>query len=303
MRIQAYQRLGQQLGFLLVRGSLFTATRLAPKLAQPWAMRLFAQPAGPRKIRYDFRKYPIFHELKLDFQPSYRSRQHRLQCYAWGRIDDRPTVLLVHGWGGWGLQMAYFVKPLLDLGYAVITVDMPAHGKSSGKLATLPLWRDALLTLMHQYPRIQTCIAHSFGGMAIRLALSGEAVGGGETPSLKRLILLGALADLYTPMQYFKRTMWLSARTMQGVQAGWEKKLATSFDRFSVAATPLREVIPTLLIYDRHDEIVDQHHLQVHQAQWPHAEIELTEEISHLNLLRAPQVIARVERFMQAMPA
>ena len=50
-----------------------------------------------------------------------------------GRIATRrrgkgPQVLLVHGWGGTGGDLASFVHPLVDAGFRTLTVDLPANG-------------------------------------------------------------------------------------------------------------------------------------------------------------------------------
>ncbi|MCH2108975.1 MAG: hypothetical protein MK135_06570 [Polyangiaceae bacterium] len=55
-------------------------------------------------------------------------RQVRALQYGSG-----PQILLVHGWGGAGVQMAAFVDPLVERGYSVVVVDLPAHGGSEGR--------------------------------------------------------------------------------------------------------------------------------------------------------------------------
>src|SRR5689334_15618341 len=54
------------------------------------------------------------------------------------RRGDGPAVLLVHGWGGRGGQLAAFTQPLVAAGCAVIGFDAPAHGASGGRVATIP---------------------------------------------------------------------------------------------------------------------------------------------------------------------
>jgi len=42
-------------------------------------------------------------------------------------------VLLVHGWGGRGAQLASFVEPLVARGFSVLTFDAPGHGASAAR--------------------------------------------------------------------------------------------------------------------------------------------------------------------------
>mgnify|MGYP000595598652 CR=1 FL=1 len=64
------------------------------------------------------------------------------------------------------------VEPLLKKGYRVIAFDGPAHGKSSGKQASLLKFKDALLAIVQQYGTPSIAIGHSLGAMAIMLACS-----------------------------------------------------------------------------------------------------------------------------------
>ncbi len=66
----------------------------------------------------------------------------RADCVVRGwTFAARPSVLLVHGWGGNAGQMSAFVAPLLERGYGVVVADMPGHGRSSGRLTSLVLFR------------------------------------------------------------------------------------------------------------------------------------------------------------------
>lgn len=55
-------------------------------------------------------------------------KSKKLQVYEWG---NGPVILLVHGWGGRGLQMSSFVAPLVQAGFRVVTFDSKGHGESS----------------------------------------------------------------------------------------------------------------------------------------------------------------------------
>lgn len=52
-----------------------------------------------------------------------------IHAFRWG---TGATILLVHGWGGYGLQLGAFVHPLLKAGYQVLAFDAPAHGNTVG---------------------------------------------------------------------------------------------------------------------------------------------------------------------------
>jgi alpha-beta hydrolase superfamily lysophospholipase len=94
--------------------------------------------------------------------------------WRWGA---GPTVLLMHGWGGYAGQLYHFVEPLTRAGYQVITFDAPSHGESGpGRLgprrAILFDFSDALLAASSELTQIAGVIAHSGGCAAAAWALS-----------------------------------------------------------------------------------------------------------------------------------
>src|SRR5687767_3554179 len=51
-----------------------------------------------------------------------RVRSQGEELHVW-RFGVGPAILLVHGWGGSGAQLARFVEPLLEAGFSVLTFD------------------------------------------------------------------------------------------------------------------------------------------------------------------------------------
>ncbi|WP_158529648.1 alpha/beta fold hydrolase [Parvibium lacunae] len=278
-----------------LRVGLKASAVISPRLAQHWGMRIFAQPAGPRRIRYDYNQYPPFHSLRWCFQPRHRQQQQTLQAYGWGQIDTRPTILLIHGWGGWGLQMGPFVNALLRQGLAVITVDMPAHGHSMGRLATLPLWSEAIEHLFTLQPNLVGAICHSFGGGALTYALTHHAR---SLSSLRRIALLGAPADMELSLMRFGQALGLSASHTAAIQRGWEEKLHLPFSTMRVEAAVVPKQVAALLVYDEDDPVVGLDELARYQRHWPHAQSLMTKKLGHQKILRDPTVIEAVTQFI-----
>ncbi|HEV8311140.1 MAG TPA: hypothetical protein VGW35_26045, partial [Methylomirabilota bacterium] len=94
---------------VLVRAAGAMLSALAPTLAARLGERMFLTPPRPR---------PSAHEATALATARARSLpigRHRVDTWAWG---SGPTVLLVHGWGGRGAQMAAFVAPLVGRGFS-----------------------------------------------------------------------------------------------------------------------------------------------------------------------------------------
>jgi alpha-beta hydrolase superfamily lysophospholipase len=61
---------------------------------------------------------------------------------------------------------------LLKKGYEVLAFDAPAHGRSSGKRVNAIIFRDFIKFVCQHYGPVQSFIAHSFGGLAVCMALA-----------------------------------------------------------------------------------------------------------------------------------
>jgi pimeloyl-ACP methyl ester carboxylesterase len=60
-----------------------------------------------------------------------------LAIRRWGNALSERTVLLVHGWSGSQSDMHGLVPAIVESGFNAITVDLPAHGDSTGETASL----------------------------------------------------------------------------------------------------------------------------------------------------------------------
>jgi pimeloyl-ACP methyl ester carboxylesterase len=68
-----------------------------------------------------------------------------LALRRWLRVSNERTVLLVHGWAGSQSDMHGLIPAVLEAGFNAVTVDLPAHGDSTGDTATLDQLADALV--------------------------------------------------------------------------------------------------------------------------------------------------------------
>lgn len=87
-----------------------------------------------------------------------------LAGWSWG--DAGPRVLLVHGWDSRASHFGQFVGPLCRAGFQVWAFDGPAHGDSTGSLASVVHYGKALLTIAEALGPFDGLVAHSFGSPA-----------------------------------------------------------------------------------------------------------------------------------------
>jgi pimeloyl-ACP methyl ester carboxylesterase len=95
----------------------------------------------------------------------------RLAAWEWGPASG-PTVLFAHGWNGRGRQLAAIARAVAARGYRAVTFDMPGHGASGGRLASIPSMAAAISAVSAATGGAESIVAHSLGAVAATYALS-----------------------------------------------------------------------------------------------------------------------------------
>jgi pimeloyl-ACP methyl ester carboxylesterase len=213
-----------------------------------------------------------------------------------------PLVYLVHGWGGWGLQLAAFVPPLVEAGFRVVAYDAPSHGESApgreGKgRSTLLEIGDAYQAVVADRGPAYGVVAHSLGAAAISYAL-----GQGAEP--ERAVFVSAATDFAETLDAFQAAFGFAARVRAGFLGRFARRFGPmeSFEGVTVvsALAERRELPPLLAIHDRDDrETASDGSLRLAKV-WPGATVELTEGLGHRRILRDPGVVELVRAFLSA---
>lgn len=137
----------------------------------------------------------------------------KIKGYRWNK--DKPVkILILHGFESAAHKLNKYVVPLVDKGYEVIAFDAPAHGSSEGKTVNALEYKEMIKKIMKNYGPINGFIAHSFGGLAVSLALEET-----EHDSNTKLVLIAPATETTTAIA--------SAFKLLGIKS---KKVRTAFD-------------------------------------------------------------------------
>jgi pimeloyl-ACP methyl ester carboxylesterase len=171
-----------------------------------------------------------------------------INAFRWG---TGPTIMLVHGWGGYGLQLAEFVNPLLTAGYQVLAFDAPAHGNTTGLQTNGFELAEAIATVAQQQGSpIEGVLAHSLGAASTTLALS-------EGMKTGKVVYVGAICWLSNAASVFAKRARLSTEVEGSFRRLFEERFGQDvWQRFAVNRTAQNLSIPALLFHDRHDREV-----------------------------------------------
>jgi pimeloyl-ACP methyl ester carboxylesterase len=261
------------------------ASRVSPRLAGRLALELFLLPA---RRQLDAVDAPVLARARAS---RIRLAAHELQVYEWGTHAD--AILLMHGWGSHAPRFGAFVDPLLAAGFRVLAVDAPAHGKSTGRQATLELFRAALGAVAGARGPVRGIVGHSMGASATVWQMA-------ESPpaEVQAIVLVGMPRDVAFMMDSFAGALELDARTRAALVAAFTHRYGSPPAAFSAHAVAGRLSMPVLLVHDRADDVAPFAHAQALLPVLARGELVTTDGFAHSGALRDPPTIARIVDFL-----
>ncbi len=268
-----------KLGLGALRARFALGSWLMPEATLERAFRLFCTPMPGARRRAQRADDGGAHRHTIDFG------SERLAVYTWGDPATQPTVLLAHGWSSFGLRFLPWVQPLRDAGYAVVTFDQPAHGFSTGRRATMPMFAQAAQRVAEHVGPLAAVIGHSLGGGAVAVALA-------QGMRAERVVLLAPAADPIDAARRFGRIVGLAGHLSRRIFDEYEA--ITAFRAASLHAHATAPVIatPALIVHDLEDRDVPWDEGERYARYWPQARLLSTSGLGHHRVVDAPETLA-----------
>ncbi len=268
-------------GLRPTRVAFALAAAIAPRLAARLGERLFLTPPHRRPPRREQEALARADEFALPF------RGGRLR--AW-RFGEGPTVLLVHGWGGRGGQLASVASALVENGCSAVTFDGPAHGASSGRLASVTLFADAVAAMAERVGA-RAAVGHSLGAAATAVALRNGL-------DLRAAVLV---APPRGPAGFFERfcdAYDLPPDLRRAAKARIEERVGAAMENLDLSRTVDHRSTRLLVIHDRSDLEVPWTDGAAIAAAWPGAQLLSTEGLGHRRILRDETTLTQATAFV-----
>jgi pimeloyl-ACP methyl ester carboxylesterase len=156
-------KLKQKIAIGYIRAKFKLLTLVSKRKAAEKAFDLFCTPFLKSRVRVP----TIFSQAEpLHFELN----GLKIKGFRWNK-DKQHTVLILHGFGSAAHKFHQYIHPLLEKGYQVLAFDAPAHGSSEGTRTHAMEYAQMIEKVMELYGPVQSFLAHSFGGIALSLAL------------------------------------------------------------------------------------------------------------------------------------
>jgi pimeloyl-ACP methyl ester carboxylesterase len=280
------------------------ASRVAPRTAGRLAYKLFCTPLQLGGLSPEQKRMEQLAEARLATADAVRVKHPNgeVQCYKFNSASEtskgptRGTVILVHGWMSGARFMLAFVDPICDQGFDVVCLDLPAHGKSSGRSTNFIDCAKSLIAVAQHFAPIHAIVAHSFGGAVTASAVSGLADPTAHLP-LNKIALIASPNELANVAHNFGAAIGLQG---QG-QAQFEARLEAASGRALADLTGsllYKSVgVPILVLHSEDDREVPFNQGLKYRA-LPNCDVVPLQGLGHRRILYAPEVTESVAGFL-----
>jgi pimeloyl-ACP methyl ester carboxylesterase len=282
----------------VIRPVVAAASFVSPRLAGAVAFRAFCRPPGDGRPGTPLRKAVDRAEARI-------AGAERIpvpfpggvvQAYRFAaRNGSGRSVLLVHGWTSRAAFMSSVVEPLTGLGFDVVAVDLPGHGRSSGRTLHLPLGIAALRAVHETLGNWHAIVGHSFGGALATFLVSGALA---DPVPVEKLVLIGTPHSMEAVFRSFGSTFGLSPRGQHWFEENVPRLTGSPLSSFEVPAHLARTGTPTLVLHAPDDKEVPFASAQALAAAGPHVTLQALPGLGHRRILGGAATIAAAAAFL-----
>lgn len=258
-------------------------SKVLPRLSARVALHFFAPPTRiPRpeseKVWYE--------QSKKYFLKS------GIAAFEWGE-ENKPLVMLIHGWNGRGTQIASFAFPLVERGFRVVALDGPGHGDSPGKMTNPSHFAKFIEDSQKELSSkgAHAVIAHSFGGGCSVLAASRGL-------KTKKIVLVASPAFYDRVVQFFARSIHLSEEAEMHFTNLVAQVAGLHPKELNIGQIGKNLNIPAMIVHDVNDSAVNFMSAMAINEAWPDSVLLKTEGLGHRRILKDANVINEVCAFI-----
>lgn len=265
----------QKLAIRFIRAKINVLSVISKRKAGEEAFRIFCTPP----VRYKGKEAEIFKTAESLHFILDGKKVKGYRCNA----GAPKRALILHGFSSTCQKFDKYASALITKDYEVLAFDAIAHGASEGKTINAVEYSNLIKKVVELYGNVQLFIGHSFGGIAISLAMEDLA----HDPSTKIVLIApatetssaieGAFVILGLQKPSIKKALHDVILNISGKPVEW----------FSIRRAMNNIQAKVLWIHDEDDDItpvVDARRAQ--KDQLPHVQFLFTKGLGHQKIYR-----------------
>jgi hypothetical protein len=216
-----------------------------------------------------------------------------IRGYRWNAGGERKAMI-AHGFESAVSNFDEYITGLIEKKYEVLAFDAPGHGESGGTMISAPQYAEMILKIYKDYGPVQSYLAHSFGGLAVCLAL--ERIPHDET---YRVALVAPAAETTTAVEQFCKLVGLNEKTKKRFDTLIEDLGGNPAAWFSIRRTMHNIHARVLWFQDEDDQQTPlSDALKVRNENHPGLDFVITKGLGHSRIYRDAAVQKAILRFL-----
>ena len=276
----------QQVLLQLLRMRLRALSLVSKRKAGDAAFRIFCTPFS----RMSYSKAQMEPAEVLSFQ----FKGQTTVGYRWNK-GGTQKLLIAHGFSSASFNFRHLALLLAEKGYEVIAFDAPAHGLSEGKTLNAVDYKDFIQTVEQRLGPFHAWLGHSFGGLAMALALS-------DIPNNedKKIVWIAPAANARQLTESFFAQLKIENQAVKDFfYAHIDQIGGHSIDWYSIGRCASLIKSQVFWVHDHNDNITPiADALAVEKQGLPHFHFLFTSHLGHRRIYRDEKVIEQVVQFL-----
>ncbi|MBU3714872.1 MAG: alpha/beta hydrolase [Ferruginibacter sp.] len=278
--------LQKNIAFFYVRMKLNLLYRFSPSKAGAYAFKLFTTP-----ISFPSKNSEIFKKGE-PFQFVLKGNKIKGAVFNKGQANK---ALILHGFSSSKEKFDYYIEPLMKKNYEIWAFDAPAHGESDGKTVNAVEYSEMIKYLHTTIGPMNAFIAHSFGGLALSLALEDTA----HNHDVKVVLIAPATETTSAIDAAFQMTGVKNPRIREAIEKKIFEISGKKAEWYSVRRA-MRQIKANVLWVHDYDDFTTpvKDALRVKEEGHSHVQFHLTSGLGHSKIYKDHAVIQRISEFL-----
>lgn len=269
-----------------VRTKFKLLSSISKRKAAEKAFELFCTP----QLRTKKELPPVFKKSeKIEFS----FQGNMIRGYRWTN-DTGKKALILHGFESSVVNFDRYISGLIKKGYEVLAFDAPAHGKSTGKTINAVIYKELVLQIWSQFGPIDSFVAHSFGGLALCLAL--EQIPHSHST---KIVLIAPAAETTTAINHFFNLLRLDNSIRKEFDAVIKKQGGEWPQWFSISRVAPKLQGQVLFLQDKDDYMTPLSDVTpIMDKNYPNFQFVISEGLGHRRIYRDQQSLKQIMEFL-----